>query len=93
MVNINTLGQWRYMKKKLLEGLDCVLCGKPATELHHPQSIEDYDSRYEYFNAENQIPLCRDCHYSKAHIMSKGKYNPKTGITWSICKGGGFGDK
>lgn len=88
MVGIMTYSQWRYMKKKLLDGLDCVLCGDSATELHHPQL--DYGSLYEYFNAENQVPLCRDCHYSRVHVLSKGKLDPRTGLVWCKCLGGGF---
>jgi hypothetical protein len=94
MVGITTHEQWRYMKRKLLDGLDCVLCGKPATELHHPQ--KEYGSSYEYFNAENQIPLCKDCHYTKVHIS---KTYPATErmksispniVSFRMCRGGGF---
>jgi len=85
---IENYSQWRYMKMKLLVGLDCVLCGAPAQTLHHPTRCSDMS---EYWNAENQIPVCHACHCSKLHIMSNGKYNSKTGIIWQKCLGGGFG--
>jgi hypothetical protein len=43
MTGINTISQWQYMKKKLIEGLDCVLCGDPAQTLHHPHPSEYYE--------------------------------------------------
>ncbi|HUS98931.1 MAG TPA: hypothetical protein VMY59_01260 [Candidatus Thermoplasmatota archaeon] len=54
------------MKKKMIEGLDCVLCGKPAQTLHHPEQ-EEYNNLVEYFNAENQIPVCHWCHSFRIH--------------------------
>jgi len=91
MVGITTYRQWYNMKRAILKGLHCVLCGdEHPTQLHHFKPTNEYASSYEYWNDETQVPVCVKCHCSKLHIMSKGKYNPKTRITWSICKGGGF---
>ena len=54
------------MKKKLIDGLDCVLCGIPAQTLHHPNNCI---SQFDYFNDETQIPVCHFCHLTKCHYF------------------------
>jgi hypothetical protein len=90
-MNIENYHQWYNMKKAMLKGLHCVLCGDEyPTQLHHFKPIADYKSSYEYWNDETQIPVCVSCHAGKLHILSKGKLNDKTGVTWKKCVGGGF---
>lgn len=96
--------QYFYIRKKLLDGLDCVLCDKPAETLHHPiKKIHIGTKRYplgldllSYWNDETQIPMCRNCHWDKCHVTTKHpatkrmkEINPNI-VSFSICRGGGF---
>ena len=85
MTNIYNYKEWRNMKRAILKGLHCVLCeNNHPTQLHHFKPIEKYDTPYDYWNDETQIPVCINCHFSKLHIMSPLKNG------WSKCIGGGF---
>ena len=88
--------EWQEMKKKMIIGLDCVLCGKPAQTLHHFKPKSKYPTPKSYFTDETQVPVCHGCHTTKLHILPFGKYrtemidgNP-VNIKLYKCVGGGF---
>ena len=106
-MNIKNYKQWYNMKRAILKGLHCVLCGdEHPTQLHHFKRIGDYETAYDYWNDETQVPVCCNCHFAKLHIMSKpkvtqtwemmeidGEIHPvrKTYVSkWTKCMGGGF---
>ena len=92
-MRIKTKKQWQEMKKRMIQGLHCVLCEKPAETLHHPTRIRD---KYEYWNDKTQIPVCYKCHEERFHITkiypatdAMKQINPNI-KSFRMCRGGGF---
>lgn len=57
--------RWRKLKAELLEENPvCQICGKnPAEECHHQYPIGyDFHNTEDFFNSDNIICLCRECH-------------------------------
>ena len=97
-MNIQNYKQWYNMKRAILKGLHCALCGNEhPTQLHHWKPISEYETAYDYWNDETQVPVCVDCHCSKLHILSKGgepRFRIIDGVRRTViykkCMGGGF---
>ena len=48
------------------EGRLCVICGRPAIDVHH--IIHRSQSNNLAYDPENGVPLCKGCHRKKIHL-------------------------
>lgn len=65
---------WNALRKDYIAGHPlCEVCGKKARDIHHliPFSVDPSKELL----WENLTALCRDCHWSYAHLFSWRSYN------------------
>lgn len=53
------LNRYRRIKAEFIEGKDCAVCGRPATQIHHARGrLGD-----KLFETEHFVPVCsNECH-------------------------------
>lgn len=70
---------WKFqavVKKQLEQNKTCFICGtKKDLDIHHIKQCKSYDE--EYYNPNNIIVICRDCH-KKYHQKYPDNVNVKT---------------
>ncbi len=79
--NIYRLARWRRLRLKVLvEHPLCAVCGRPSSDVHHKQSIDDRPDLA--FDEDNLMALCASCHsrlFTHLELAQRRgrKYRPK----------------
>ena len=57
--------RWKKVSKQFLrDNPDCVMCGRPATEVHHDyEGKVSYENEEMFFDEAHFVPLCTSCHH------------------------------
>ncbi|MGA2035857.1 MAG: hypothetical protein ABSG68_26720 [Thermoguttaceae bacterium] len=78
-------GQWPAFRRHLLaDHPDCVMCGRPATEVHHAEEPYHTNPARE-LDPKNCRCVCRRCHELGGHLDKWESLNPtfdRDAATW-----------